>query len=138
MARKVHKAEMAKDLMQYLERKKPRGFSPRPYYGADEDALTFYFDNAESYARRVDDLLTLFLSLKADDLVGFQIKGVRRKLKKLGDFGIRISHGKVRLGLFFHLLAFLAETPDQQEEYLDLSRRTRNVEMKLNDELVGV
>ena len=42
---------------------KPLGFEPRPYYGPDEDCLTFYFDNAESYARRVDELLTLFLSL---------------------------------------------------------------------------
>jgi len=98
---------MAKDLMTYLERKKPRKFQPRPYYGRDEDSLTFYFNNAESYARRVDELLTLFLSLKTEELVGFQVKGVRKNLKRLGGFGIAIKHGKIRCGLFFHLLAFL-------------------------------
>ena len=92
---------------------------------------------AESYARRVDELLTLFLSLKTDDLVGFQVKGVRKNLRRLGDFGLAIKHGKVRCGLFFHLLAFLAEKPEQQKSYLDLGRRTKDVDIEL-DELVGV
>jgi hypothetical protein len=102
-------AKMAKDLMKYLETVKPRGFEPCPYYGAEEDCLTFYFDKAESYGKRVDDLLTLFLSVKNDELVGCQVKGVRKYLKRLGHFGIGIKHGKVRLDLFFHLLAFLAD-----------------------------
>ncbi len=129
---------MAEELMKYLETAKPLGFEPRPYYGHEEDCLTFFFDNAESYARRVDGLLTLFLSLKTDELVGCQIKGVRRNLKRLGDFGIAIKHGKVRLGLFFHLLAFLAEKPEQRDSYLNLSRRTGDVEVELDEELVGV
>ena len=128
---------MAKDLMKYLETKKPRGFLRRPYYGQEEDSLTFYFDNAESYARRVDQLLTVFLSLKTDELVGFQVKGVRENLKRLGEFGIAIKHGKVRCGLFFHLLAFLAEKPTQRKKYLDLSERTKDFELEL-DELVDV
>jgi hypothetical protein len=129
---------MAKDLSKFLETAKPRGFSPRPYYGHEEDSLTFYFDRAASYARRVDELLTLFLAVKNDDLVGFQVKGVRKNLKRLGDFGIAIKHGKMRLGLFFHLLAFLAETSAKKQEYLDLGQRTKDVEMKWDDELVGV
>jgi hypothetical protein len=129
---------MAKDLMKYLETKKPRAFKPRPYYGHEEDSLTFYFDKAESYGRRVDELLTLFLSLKTDELVGFQVKGVRKNLKRLGDFGIAIKHGKIRCGLFFHLLAFLAEKPEQQRNYLDLGKQTRNVEMDLDEQLVEV
>src|SRR5260221_542789 len=102
---------MAKDLMKYLETAKPIGFEPRPYYGAEEDSLTFYFDGAESYAKRVDALLTLFLSVKTDHLVGCQVKGVRKKLQRLGHFGIAVKHGKVRLDLFFYLLAFLADKP---------------------------
>src|SRR5947207_1600700 len=100
---------MAKDLMKFLETTKPKGFEPRPYFGPAEDSLTFYFDNAESYGKRVDDLLTLFLSVKDNRLVGFQVKGLRRNFKRLGQFGVSIKHGKVRLDLFFHLLAFLAK-----------------------------
>ncbi len=102
---------MAKDLMTYLETTNPSGFEPRPYYGSEEDSLTFYFNNAESYGKRVDELLTLFLSVKNDELVGCQVKGVRKNLERLGHFGIAIKHGKVRLDLFFHLMAFLAEKP---------------------------
>lgn len=122
---------MAKDLMKHLETKKPRGFTPRPYYGEAEDSLTVYFDNAESYARRVDELLTVFLSLKTDDLVGFQVKGVRKNLKRLGDFGIAIKHGKIRCGLFFHLLAFLAEKPEQRKSYFNLSEQTKHLDLEL-------
>lgn len=133
MAGEIHEAKMAKDVMKYLVRKKPRGFQPRPYYGSEEDSLTYYFNNAESYARRVDQLLTLFLSAKTDDLVGFQVKGVREKLKQLGGFGIAIKHGRVRCDLFFHLLAFLAEKPAQRQKCLDLSQRTKNVDLELDE-----
>ena len=129
---------MAADLMKYLETTKPAGFEPRPYYGSEEDSLTFYFDNAESYGKRVDELLTLFLSVKNDELVGCQVKGVRKNLARLGRFGVAIKHGKVRLDLFFHLLAFLAEKPQQRQKYMDLSRRTKNVEVQFDDEPVGV
>lgn len=128
---------MAKDLMKFLETAKPKGFEPRPYFGPDEDSLTFYFENAESYGKRVDDLLTLFLAVKNDELVGYQVKGIRKNLKRLGNFGIAIKHGKVRLDLFFHLLAFLAEKPQHRQKYLDLSQRIKDVEVEFDDELVG-
>jgi hypothetical protein len=129
---------MAKDLMKHLETAKLGRFEPRPYYGPEEDSLTFYFDKAESYGKRVDSLLTVFLSVKTDELVGCQVKGVRQNLKRLGNFGIAIKHGKVRLDLFFHLLAFLAEKPQQRQRYLDLSQRTKEVKVEFDDELIGV
>jgi hypothetical protein len=132
-----YEAEMAADLMRYLEKARPKGFKPRPYYGQDEDCLTFYFNNAESYARRVDELLTLFLSLKNDELVGCQVKGVRKNLKRLGQFGISIKHGKIRLDLVFHLLAFLADKPAQRNKYLELSERSKDVDLELDGALAG-
>jgi hypothetical protein len=128
---------MAKDLMKFLETTKPKRFEPHPYYGPEEDSLTFYFDDAESYGKRVDELLTLFLSVKKDQLVGCQVKGVRKNLKRLGNFGIAIKHGKVRLDLFFHLLAFLAEKPQQRQNYLELSQHTKDVEVEFLHEMVG-
>lgn len=127
---------MAKDLIKFLETAKPKGFEPRPYFTSDEDSLTFYFDNAESYGKRVDDLLTLFLSVKNDELVGCQVKGIRKNLKRLGQFGIALKHGKVRLDLFFYLLAFLAEKPHQRQNYLDLSQRIKDVVVEFDAELV--
>jgi hypothetical protein len=72
--------------------------------GAAEDSQTFFFDNAESYGKRVDDLLTFFLAVKKDKLVGCQVKGLRKHLKRLGNFGIAIKHGNGRLDLFFQEL----------------------------------
>jgi hypothetical protein len=128
---------MAKDLMKHIETTKPIGFQPRPFYGADEDSLTYYFGKAESYGKRVDELLTLFLSVKTDKLVGCQVKGVRKNLERLGDFGIAVKHGRVRLDLFFHLLAFLETKPRQRQTYLDLSERTRDVELELDADLTA-
>jgi len=62
-------------------------------------------------------LLTVFLSVKTDALAGCQVKDVRQNLKRLGNFGIAIKQGKVRLDLFFHLLAFLADKPQQRRKY---------------------
>jgi hypothetical protein len=121
---------MAAELMKYLEKARPKGFQPRPYYGPEEDCLTFYFDNAESYAKRVDELLTLFLSLKTNELVGCQVKGVRKNLRRVGRFGISIKHGKMGLDLVFHLLAFLAEKPSQRRRYLELSRRSKDLDFR--------
>ncbi len=78
---------MANDLMTYLEMTNPSGFEQRPFYGSEEDSLTYYFDNAESYGKRVDELLTLFLSVRNDELVGWQVKSVRENLERLGHFG---------------------------------------------------
>ncbi|MFO0969766.1 MAG: hypothetical protein U0793_29775 [Gemmataceae bacterium] len=128
---------MAKDLMRYLETAKPAGFEARPYYGAEEDSLTFYFNKTESYGKRVDDLLTLCLSVKDDALVGCQVKGVRKNLQRLGAFGIAIKHGKVRLDLIVHLLAFLADKPQQRQKYLDLSQRMKDVEVRFDGALIG-
>src|SRR5205807_8866713 len=125
--------KMAKDLMKYLETAKPGAFRPRPYYGPEEDSLTFYFDKAESYGKRVDALLTLFLSVKTDELVGCQVKGVRKNLKRLGHFGIAVKHGKVRLDLFFHLLAFLAEKPQQRQKYLDLRQPIKDADTEIDE-----
>lgn len=136
VARTIWETKMAADLMKYLEKTRPKGFAPRPYYGAEEDCLTFYFDNAESFARRVDDLLTLYLSVKTNELVGCQVKGVRKNLKRLGDFGISVKHTKVRLDLFFHLLAYLAEKPAQRKRYLELSERTGDLDLELD--VIGV
>ncbi len=130
-------AAKLKKLDTLLETAKPSGFEPRPYYGHEEDSLTFYFASSESYGKRVDQLLTVFLSLKTNALVGCQVKGVRKYLKRLGDFGISIKHGKVRLDLFFHLLAFLADKPAQRKRYLELSERSGEFDLALDEELVG-
>ena len=71
-------------LEDYLRENEPEGFRPFPCYVPENDSLTFFFRNHESFARRIDSLLTIYLSLDTEDLVGFEIKGVRHILSAKG------------------------------------------------------
>ncbi|MDQ3622640.1 MAG: hypothetical protein M3463_09150 [Verrucomicrobiota bacterium] len=88
-------------LTEHLTGKKPAKFTPRPLYIPEGDALIFYFKDDESYAERVDDLLTVYRSIKTKQMVGCEIKGVRCILKRLGDFGLSIKSGKIDMTLLF-------------------------------------
>ena len=109
-------------LMDYIKAHKPKHFVAKPYYSPDGDTVTYYFDEESSYAQRVDDFLTVYLSIGGDKLVGCQVKGVVRLLKLLGQFGFTIEDKSVKLGMFF--MAGMAETPigDAKEQYRALSR----------------
>jgi hypothetical protein len=95
--------------MRELEATPPPPFSsPEWRYGPEEDALTFYFRSDESYAHRLNEYVTVFLTFAGDELVGCQVKGVRQRLQADGPFPVLIGpiSGKVELGLFFTALAY--------------------------------
>lgn len=52
-------------------------FKPAPYYDPEMDALIFYARDVQSYASRQNDVLTLYLSMADDSLVGFKLLGVK-------------------------------------------------------------
>lgn len=118
-------ADKSKELIDYIEANPPAGvFAPWAHYGADEDALMFYFGQQPDYARRVNSRVTVYLSLETDELVGCQIKGVHRVLQDIGMFDVTISHGRIKLKLvFLAMLDSLSENPETREVYLQLSRR---------------
>lgn len=121
---------MAEDLtgwMTQLAREEAGPFTPSAYYGTEEDSLTFYFRDDESYAQRYNKLVTLFKSLQTGELVGCQIKGLRSIIEGGGHFSAALRVGKIDLGLFFHLLAY--EQPDQQ--MIELGQRAKNVEVEV-------
>ncbi len=125
---------MAKDVMEFmreLEKTPPPAFkAPQIYYGAEEDSLLFYFRPDESYAHRLDDVVTLFLSFENHELVGCQVKGLRRKLESDGCLKVVIKKGnKVKLGLFFHLLAFEAPEEESRNRLVELGQRAKEVEV---------
>jgi hypothetical protein len=104
-------------------------FSPRPYYQPEGDSLMFYSRNEPSYAKRINSLLTLFLSSNDNSLVGCEVKGVQRMLRIAGDFGVLVADRKLRLGFF---LAFaLVPPPDDPaiDQYQDEIKRFEDVEL---------
>ena len=104
-------ADQSADLIRYIdEHPLTAPFSPVAYYEPEEDALTFYFRSDPDYAKRIDDLLTVYLSLENDQLVGCRLKGIRRIVEDIGDFGVRLTDSRVPLRLVF--LALLSSVPD--------------------------
>ena len=99
-------------------------FEPRPYYEPDSDSLVFYLRNEQSYRKRLNGLLTLFLSTKDDSLVGCEVKGVQRMLRQFPrmrvGFAVTVHSKSIKLGIFLGFA--LASTPDDlalQEQYED-------------------
>lgn len=126
---------MASGLNDHLEyvRKISEGlpeFSVKPYYEPDCDSLILYVRNEPSYARRLNSLLTLFLSAEDHSLVGCEVKGVQRLLRLAGEFGVLVRDKKIRLGI---LLAFaLAEPPEDPalDEYESRFKDFENIEIE--------
>ena len=122
---------MAAGLNEYLDflGSEAGEFTPRPYYEPAGDSLIFYARNEQSYAKRINRLLTVFLSFHDNSLVGCEVKGVQRMLRIAGDFGVLVQDRKVKLGLF---LAFaLVPPPDDPafEQYEEEFKQFEDVEL---------
>lgn len=121
---------MEQTLNEYLKTHDCQGFRPVPHYFAFGDYLTYYFRDDRAYEQRVDDLLTVYLSMSTDELVGCKIKGVAHILRTAGDFGVRVDDGDVRLGFFFFVGASTATGEEGKKRYEELRRVAKDVKVK--------
>jgi hypothetical protein len=113
-------AENQHGLAQFLTEETVEEFTPTPYWEPETDSLIFYFKDEPSYSKRINDLATVFLSAIDDQLVGFEIKGIKRILSRLGRFHVGVHDHKVDLEvLLFAALAPEPEPHDFQGEYPD-------------------
>jgi hypothetical protein len=76
-------------------------FRSEPWYNVAGDCIHFHWLPDEFFGERIDDKLTLYRSLRDQEIVGCQIKGITALLKKFGDFGISVSDGGATLATFF-------------------------------------
>ncbi len=121
---------MVEDLTQFLEGKTAQGFEPRPYYSSDGDFLVFYLRDDEAFAERVDDLLTVYRSIKTKELVGCKIKGVLRLVQTLRNFGVSIEpeDKSLRLSLLFLSAAF-GKPPECRQYYEEMGRFSKDMSL---------
>lgn len=112
------------DLIEFVKQHKPTGdFKPYAYYGAEEDALTFYFRGDPDYAKRLNSRVTVFLSIDSNELVGCQIKSVRNVLEDIDWFDVSISHKGAKLKmLFVAYLGTLSDDPEARKVFRELGR----------------
>lgn len=123
---------MGDDLKEFIRTNPPRKFRSSPVYSRDGDFLAFFLKDADHYAHRVDHLLTVYLDMDCEKLVGFKIKGVRRMIRALGRFNIirTVPDGKQRLKLNVLLLpGMMVATGEQLERYEEIDELTADVEL---------
>ena len=101
---------MALNLTEYLGEHPPGEFRAVPHYFPTGDYLTYFVSDERAYAKRLDDVVTIYLAIGSDKLVGCKVKGVRHILKTAGTFGVGVDGGDgIRLGFFF----FAGAAPDR-------------------------
>ena len=92
------------ELMRFLKANPPaKQFVPYCYVSKQADALTVYFEGDADYSKRLNDHVTLYLSMENNEIVGCRIKGISGILADLPNY-VRINHGEVELSVIF--LAF--------------------------------
>ena len=125
---------MASELTDYIRSKRrSQEFRSVPYYSQEGDFLTLFLRNEDHYAKRVDSALTLYLSMKSNQLVGCKIKGVRRILETFGRLELtrtfHHSEGEMELELRVLLAPGMALASDEEqvEHYDQLEAAVRDI-----------
>src|SRR5688572_24025317 len=92
------------DVARFLKENPPaKKFVPYCYLSEQADELTVYFEGDADYSKRLNDHITLYLSLETHEIVGCRVKGVSGIIEDLPNF-IRVNHNGVELSIIF--LAF--------------------------------
>ncbi len=116
---------MAENLTERLAGRRCADFNPRPMYFQDGDYVTYFFKDEIAEENRVDELLTVYRSIKTGEMVGCKIKGVRRILQMLGRFGVVIQDEHNVLGILFVGAALIL--PERREEHEKVGERVGSV-----------
>lgn len=125
-----------KEFASYLKEMRPTGeFIARPFYEPKTDSLIYYARDARSYGKRLNELITLFLSTTDNSLVGCELKGVKRLMKRVDGVIVFVHDHKIKLSLLMGIA--LAPEPDDEElvdRYRDeLLESTEPVEVDAHD-----
>ncbi len=73
---------MKQYLDEYLKNKEAGGFTPRPHYFEDGDYISVFFNDERCYAVSLNEFLTVYHSIRTDDLVGCKINGARQLVQQ--------------------------------------------------------
>lgn len=86
-------------------------FSPYYELNPDADALTVYFKSDPDYSKRLNDHITLYLSLETNQIVGCRIKGIKGIMDDLPNY-LEV-HDPYKLSIVF--LPFRGAAADERE-----------------------
>jgi hypothetical protein len=123
---------MAHELTEYLSSRMPARFRPHPFYSEEGDFLTYFFEGVDHYADRMDDMLTVYVSMTDDHIVGFKLKGIANLWRTLGDYSLVVfdEDNCVRLSLFLTAGLLRATEPDAFPVYQKFAQKTKGVRVR--------
>jgi hypothetical protein len=75
-------------------------FQPYVAHSPEADALTVYFNADPDYSQRLTDHVTLYRSIKTNELVGCRIKGIGGILEDLPNY-LHVDHQGAKLSMVF-------------------------------------
>ena len=102
----------------------------------EADALTVYFEGDPDYSERLNDHITIYRSIAANELVGCRVKGISGILEHLPNF-ITVDHDGIQLSAVF--LPFLGAADGKSFETLnDLAKTATERKMVLEPCLPGI
>lgn len=71
-----------KDLEKHLKENPHKGCNLKAFYDEKFDSLTRYLKDVPAHAEHIDNELTLFRCLETNEIVGFEISGIKEALKR--------------------------------------------------------
>lgn len=95
---------------------------PSPWHNRAGNSIHLVVEDVLYYRDRIDGTLTVLRREVDDEVVGFELKGVKELLDRFGSFGVHVAAPPVHL---FLMIASHLPTKDDAEErrmaaYLDL------------------
>jgi len=69
----------------------PKGGQHKPWFNPDGDCIIYQTSDDATVAERVDDVLTIYVSIISKKPIGFQIKGIQAMSRKFGWCGAEVE-----------------------------------------------
>jgi len=126
----------AAELADFLKANPPaKKFVPYTFLSKEADALTVYFEGDPDYSKRLNDHVTLFLSLDTHEIVGCRIKGISEIIADLPNY-LRVQHNGIELSVVF--LTFRGGAVDEatRNAINSLGKVAADKKMKLETSLI--
>lgn len=86
------------NLISSLKATAQQPFKPYAIYNPDGDMIECQIKEGAYDATRIDGLLTVYHDIATNELIGMEIKGVRKIMNQTNAFGIVVNDGKIKIG----------------------------------------
>ncbi|MEN6459650.1 MAG: hypothetical protein ABFC63_12055 [Thermoguttaceae bacterium] len=115
---------------EYGEQHEKVAFKAEPFYAPGADSIIFYVRDTDTYRKRLNSWVTLYLSMDDGRLAGFEVKGVKRILELASAFRVGIVDHKIKLGVLLTVALAQVTKPDVEPYASDLTEYgDREIEM---------